>query len=68
MEILLLLIDMGYSVEIINNPFLITIKLTKGKEIFAYDQNLYMSNPECNSSIIIGGLLVNLYKEMFEKK
>lgn len=68
METLLLLIDMGYSIEIINKPFLITIKLTKGKEVLAYDQNLYMSNPGSHSSLVVGGLLVNLYKEMFEKE
>ena len=66
-DILFLLMDMGYSIEIINKTFTVAIKLTKAGAIIAYDQNLYVSNPENPSLMIAGKLLISLHQELIKK-
>ena len=67
MDNIRLLVDMGWSIEIKNSTFSLSIKISRLGETMTYDGTLYMSNPSNMSNLVTGGILVNLYKELFEE-
>ena len=67
MDNIRLLVDMGWSIEIKNSTFSVSITISKLFETMTYDGTLHISDPSNTYNLIAGKILVNLYKELFEE-